>query len=59
MIALLASATFLLVVGFALAHFTRNLRDPRNKDAAKNTLVEDGSSAHTAVRGGNAPEHLR
>ena len=39
--------------------YLRSLKSPRNKDAAMNALVEDGSSAHTAVRGGSTPEHLR
>ena len=55
----LAIVTLGIVIVFAAAHFIRQLRDPRNNDAATNTLVEDGSSAHTAVRGGNAPEHLK
>ncbi len=58
LIGLLAIVTIGLVGIFAVVHFIRNLRDPRNKDAAKNSLTEDGSSAHTAVRGGRTPEHL-
>ena len=44
-----------LIVGFI---YVRSLRSGRNMDAAKN-LTEDGSSAHTAVRGGSTPEHLK
>ena len=55
----LAFVTLGIIIIFAVVHFTRQLRDPRNKDAAKNALVEDGSSAHTAVRGSHTPEHLK
>ena len=58
LIGLLALITIILFGMFAVVHFMRNLRDPRNKHAAKNSLAEDGSSAHTAVRGGRTPEHL-
>jgi hypothetical protein len=58
LIGLLAIVTLVIVGGFAIAHFTQSLRDPRNKDAAKNVFVDDGSSATTAVRGGRAPDHL-
>ena len=40
-------------------HFGWHLRDKENRDAAKAALVDDDSSAHTAVRGGATPEHLR
>ncbi len=46
----------IVVVGLG---YLRSLKSPRNKDAAMNALVEDGSSAHTAVRGGNKPDHLK
>ena len=39
-------------------HFGWHLTDKNNRDAAKAALVDDDSSAHTAVRGGPAPEHL-
>ena len=55
----LAFGTIGMVLIFAALHFTKQLRNPRNKDAAKNTLTEDGSSAHTAVRGGSTPDHLK
>lgn len=44
-----------LIVGFV---YLRSLREGRNMDAAKN-LAEGGSSAHTAVRGGSTPAHLK
>lgn len=59
MVGVLAIATFgivIVVVGF---FYLRSLREGRNMDAAKNVLREDGSSAHTAVRGGRTPEHLK
>ena len=59
LVGLLAIVTIGLVGIFAVLHFTKQLRDPRNKDAAKNVLTEDGSSAHTAVRGGSKPDHLK
>jgi hypothetical protein len=55
----LAFGTLAIVIVFVASHFFRQLRDPKNKDAAKNAIVEDGSSAHTAVRGGNAPDHMK
>ena len=48
----------IVVVGVAVSYL-RSLRDGRNREAAKNVLVEDGSSATTAVRGGPAPDHLK
>ena len=45
----------IVVVGLG---YLRSLKSPRNKDAAMN-LAEDGSSAHTAVRGGSTPDHLK
>lgn len=55
----LAFGTLGIVIVFVALHFFRQLRDPKNKDAAKNALVEDGSSAHTAVRGGPTPDHMK
>ena len=40
-------------------HFGWHLRDKKNRDAAKSALIDDDSSAHTAVRGGSTPEHLK
>lgn len=48
-------AIVVLIVGFV---YLRSLREGRNMDAAKN-ITEGGSSAHTAVRGGSTPEHLK
>ena len=45
----------IVVVGLG---YLRSLKSPRNKDAAAN-LMGDGSSAHTAVRGGSTPDHLK
>ena len=47
----------LLVI--SVLHFGAHLRDPKNRDSAKAALVDDDSSAHTAVRGGSTPEHLK
>lgn len=58
LVGLLAMSTFgivFLVVGFV---YLRSLRSGRNMDAAKNILA-GGSSAHTAVRGGSTPDHLK
>ena len=55
----LAIFTLGIVVVIVGVGYLRSLKSPRNKDAAMNSLVEDGSSAHTAVRGGATPEHLK
>ena len=55
MLAIATLAGVILIVGFV---YLRSLRSGRNMDAAKN-LAEGGSSAHTAVRGGSTPEHLK
>ena len=58
LVGVLAMSTFgivFVVVGFV---YLRSLRSGRNMDAAKN-ILEGGSSAHTAVRGGNTPDHLK
>ena len=47
----------LLVI--SILHFGAHLRDKKNRDSAKAALVDDDSSAHTAVRGGSTPEHLK
>ncbi len=52
-----------MTIGFvgiiAVVHFGSHLRDKKNRDSAMNAIVEDGSSAHTAVRGGSTPEHMK
>ena len=53
-LAIFTLGVVIVLVGVGL----RSLKSPRNKDAAMN-LMEDGSSAHTAVRGGSAPDHLK
>lgn len=59
----LIGALAILTIGgvgiLAFVHFGSMMREKRNRDHAKNVLVEDGSSAHTAVRGGSTPEHLK
>ena len=55
----LAFITIGLVGIIAIVHFGSHLRDKKNRDAAKNALIEDGSSATTAVRGGRTPEHMK
>ena len=56
-------ALLLMTLGGLLAisiiHFGSHLRDKKNRDSAKAALIEDDSSAHTAVRGGSTPEHLK
>ncbi len=47
------------VIAISVLHFGSLMREKKNRDHAKNVLVEDGSSAHTAVRGGSTPEHLK
>ncbi len=58
---ILALMTFtiggLLVI--SVLHFGWHLTDKKNRDAAKAALIGDDSSAHTAVRGGSTPEHLK
>lgn len=58
LIGVLAIATLGIVVVGVGFFYIRSLRSGRNMDAAKN-ILEDGSSAHTAVRGGSTPEHLK
>ena len=55
----LASMTIGGVLALSIVHFGGMMRDKKHRDTAKNVLVEDGSSAHTAVRGGSTPEHLK
>ena len=47
----------LLVI--SVLHFGWMMKDKKLRDTAKNAILEDGSSAHTAVRGGATPEHLK
>lgn len=59
---LIGALAFMTIGGLiviSIIHFGSHLRDKRNRDSAKNALIEDGSSAHTAVRGGSTPEHLK
>ena len=58
MLALLVMTIGGLIV-IAVIHFGAHLRDKKNRDSAKAALIEDDSSAHTAVRGGSTPEHLK
>lgn len=55
-IALLALFTIGVVLAISVFHFGFFVRDPRNKGAVRNVLVEDGPSATTEVRGGQ-PSH--
>lgn len=59
---LLGALAFLTIGGvivLSIVHFGTMMKEKRNRDHAMNALVEDGSSAHTAVRGGSTPEHLK
>jgi hypothetical protein len=47
------------VIVLSIVHFGTMMRDKKNRDHATNVLLEDGSSAHTAVRGGRTPEHMQ
>ncbi len=49
----LAFVTIGLVLIIAVVHFTAHLRDPKNREAAKRSMIDDGPSATTAVRGGS------
>jgi hypothetical protein len=51
-IALLAVFTIGIVLAGSIFHFGFFVRDPRNRGAARNVLVEDGPSATTEVRDG-------
>ena len=55
----LAFITIGMVIIVSVVHFGSHLRDKKNRDSAKNAILEDGSSAHTAVRGGSTPEHMK
>lgn len=54
-IALLAVFTIGIVLAISVFHFGYFLKDPRNRGAARNALVDDGPSATTEVRHGGAP----
>lgn len=58
-VGILAFTTLGLVVLGVAFFYIRSLRESRNSDAAKNVFVEDGSSATTAVRGKETPDHLK
>ena len=49
-IGLLAVFTIGIVLALAIFHFGYFLKDPRNRGAAKNALINDGPSATTEVR---------
>ena len=59
LLGILAFMTIGGVVVLAIVHFGSMMRDKKNRDHAMNAIVEDGSSAHTAVRGGSKPEHMK
>ena len=48
----LALFTIGIVLTISVSHFGFFLRDPRNRGAAKNVFINDGSSATTEVRDG-------
>ena len=50
----LAFGTLGIVIVFVALHFFRQLRDPKNKDAAKNALVEGRLVG--AYRGARRPD---
>ena len=49
-IGLLALFTIGIMLALSIFHFGYFLKDPRNRGAAKNALVDDGPSATTQVR---------
>lgn len=59
LIGALAVITIGGVIVLSVVHFGSMMREKKHRDHAKNVLLEDGSSAHTAVRGGSTPEHLK
>ena len=59
LLGILAFMTIGGVMVLAIVHFGSMMRDKKNRDHAMNSIVEDGSSAHTAVRGGRTPEHMK
>ena len=52
-IGLLALFTIGIVLAISIFHFGYFLKDPRNRGAARNALVDDGPSAATAGRSGS------
>jgi hypothetical protein len=54
-IALLAVFTIGIVLAISVFHFGYFLKDPRNRGAARNVLIDDGPSATTEVRPGGTP----
>ncbi len=46
------------LLAISVIHFGWFLRGKENRDSAK-SVIEGDSSAHTAVRGGSTPEHLK
>ena len=54
-IALLAVFTIGIVLAISIVHFGSFLKDPRNRGAARNALINDGPSATTEVRPGGQP----
>ena len=58
-IGVLAFVTIGGLIVIAVLHFGSHLRDPKNRASAKAAIIDDESSAHTAVRGGPAPDHLK
>jgi hypothetical protein len=59
LLGILAFMTIGGVIVLSIVHFGTMMRDKKNRDHATNVLLEDGSSAHTAVRGGRTPEHMQ
>lgn len=58
LLGLLALATLVIVVGYAIVHFGGFLRKAENRDAAHNALVRDDKSATQVAREGGAhPAH--
>ena len=58
LVGVLALATLGLAVLIVGVFYLRSLKSQDNRNAAK-VVMKDESSAHTAVRGGSTPEHLR
>lgn len=58
MVGVLALFTLLIAVIVVGGVYLRSLSNPKNRNAEK-VVSKDESSAHTAVRGGNAPDHLK
>lgn len=54
----LAMATLVAVLLFAVVHYLRSRQDPATRNA-DDAVRRDDSSAHTAVRGGSRPDHMK